>query len=110
MGTSVGSCLAILASALLSTGCFSGAVYTHVTTPLDVNLDRTPFHRGERDDSWKTLRIPLGSGFFIQIDWGSDGIADAARARGMEKVYYADLETIQVLGVWRQRWAVVYGE
>jgi hypothetical protein len=61
-----------------ATGCFSGGVYTHVTKPLDVNLDRTPVHDGGR--------------------------------AGITTIHYADLETLSVLGIWTQRWAVVYGE
>jgi hypothetical protein len=46
---------------------------------------------------------------YVQIDWGSSGIADAAREQGMNQIYYADLETLSVLGIWTQRWAIVYG-
>ena len=93
-----------------ATGCLSGGIYTHVTKPLDVNLNHTPVHDGGRGDSWKTLRIPITSGLFIQFDWGSDAIGDTARRAGMTTIHYADLETLSVLGLWTQRWAVVYGE
>ncbi len=94
----------------VSTGCLNGLVYTHVTVPLDVNLERTPVYGGAKSDSWNTLRIPLPGFLFVQADWGSSAIADAARTRGLQHVYYADLEILRVLGVWTQRWAVVYGE
>ena len=93
-----------------ATGCLSGGIYTHVTKPLDVNLNHTPVHDGGRGESWKTLRIPITSGLFIQVDWGSDAIGDTARRAGMTTIHYADLETLSVLGLWTQRWAVVYGE
>ena len=93
-----------------ATGCLSGGIYTHVTEPLDLNLDHTPVHDGRQGESWKTLRVPISGWLFIQVDWGSDAIADAARRVGITTIHYADLETLSVLGVWTQHWAVVYGE
>ena len=53
-----------------ATGCLSGGIYRHVTEPLDLNLDHTPVHDGARGGSWKTLRIPTGTGVMLQVDWG----------------------------------------
>jgi hypothetical protein len=102
--------LALAACLVAATGCLSGGIYTHVTRPLDLNLDHTPVHDGKSGDSWKTLHIPITSGLFVQFDWGSDAIGDGARKAGITTIYYADLETLQVLGIWSQRWAIVYGE
>jgi hypothetical protein len=89
----------------------TGCLYTHVTQPLDVNFDNTPVHDGRRgDEAWNTLRIPVSLFLVIQVDWGTDAIGDAAREAGMTTIHYADLETLSVLGIWTQRWAVVYGE
>jgi hypothetical protein len=97
--------LALLAAATTPLGCLSGAIYTHVTVPLDVNLDRTPVHDDyARDEAWNTLQ------YYVRIDWGSDGIGDIAKEHGFTRVHYADLETLSVLGIWTQRWARVYGE
>ena len=98
----------LLIACLGSTGC----IYSHTVMPLDVNLNETPVYPGRQgDDSWKTLRIPLiVVPAYVQFDWGSSGIADAAHAQGMTEIYYADLETLSVLGLWQQRWAIVYGK
>ncbi len=93
-----------LAAPLLATGCLSGAIYTHVTVPLDVDLGRTPVHRAEARDSWNTLQ------YYVRLDWGSDGLGDVAKRYGFTRIHYADLETLSVLGIWRQQWARVYGE
>lgn len=87
-----------------STGCLSGGLYTHITVPLDVNLDQTPVHPNEAKDSWNSFN------YYIRVDWGSYGIGDIAKRHGLKRVHYADLETLIVLGVWQQRWAHVYGE
>jgi len=96
-------------------GCVSGAIFTHVTVPLDVDLDATPAHEDRFthgfDDSWKTLVIPLiGIGGRVQFDWGDMSIATAIEEADLETVHYADLETLSILGLWTQRWVHVYGE
>lgn len=85
-------------------GCGYGFVYTHVTEPLDADFDRTPVQTGSADDSVKSFR------YYVQVDWGQGAIGAIAKEHGLERVYYADLETIRVLNVWTQRFVVVYGD
>ena len=93
---------------LAGTGCAaapSGALYTNVTRPLDLNLDRTPAHTGvQPQDSNNTFQ------FYVRIQWGSDGIGDVAKREGFTRIHYADLQTLTILGIWTQRWVHVYGE
>jgi hypothetical protein len=91
-------------AALLCTGCLQGLIYSRVTVPLDVNLDATPVHAERAHDSWNTLQ------YYVSVDWGSIGLGDVAKEHGFERIYYADLETLSVLGIWTQRTAHVYGE
>ena len=101
--------LVLLASVLLaSTGCISGSVFRNTTQPLDVNLDATPVHAGGRGTSHKTVVIPYP--VRMQFDWGSTAIADGMKSVGMTRAYYADLQTLSILGLWTQRWIHVYGE
>ena len=101
----------MLAAGLIACLGSTGCIYSHTVMPLDVNFNETPVHPGRKtDDSWNTLRIPLvWVPGYVQIDWGSSGIADAARAQGMTEIDYADLETLSVLGIWTQHWVRVYG-
>ncbi len=94
---------------LVGSGCVSGAIYSHTTVPLDVNFEGVPQKPDHRGPSWKTLSIPVYYGR-LRFDWGSTAVADAARRAGIETVYYADLETRSVLGVWTRRTIHVYGE
>ena len=41
--------------------------------------------------------------------WDTNGIGEIGKENGLEEVYYADLETLSVLGIWTQRWVHVYG-
>jgi hypothetical protein len=102
----IGSLAAVL---MFSSGCLGGAIYTHTTVPLDVNLKDTPQKPAHHGGSWKTLEIPA---YYtnLRFDWGSIGVGDAVEQAGIKTVYYADLETLSVLGVWTQRTIHVYGE
>lgn len=85
-------------------GCVAGLVYTHTTQPLDLNLRETPLGTlaGAQDSKDLDLR-------YIRIVWDGNDIASAAEAAGMNEVHFADLETLSILGVWRQDWVHVYG-
>jgi len=85
------------------TGC-TGLIYTHIVEPLDVNLNDTPvFTTRPAKGDVKRIR------YYVEIEWDSRGIGDVAKKAGMTEVYYADLETLTVLGVWTQRFVHVYG-
>jgi len=97
--------LAVWIGFLSLTSCSSGYIYTHVTRPLDINYSCTP----------TPLDKVVGKGdvkhfrYYIEIDWDSNAIGDIARKHGIETLYYADLETISVLRVWRQKYVHLYG-
>ncbi len=99
--------LAVLGLALVLTGCgATGVIYTHIITPLDVNLNNTPvFDRRAKKRDTKQVRLP-----YINIQWDTNAIGDIMKKHGLTKVYYADLETLSVLGIWTQKFVIVYGE
>jgi hypothetical protein len=90
-----------------SLGCMSAVIYSHVTVPLDTNLNHTPVNdapAGYIPDSKNSFQ------YYIRVDWGSDAIGDIARKHGFSRVDYADLETLTVLWVWSQERVHLYGE
>ncbi len=98
-------CLSILATVSIITGCgTTGIIYKHVTTPLDINMSRTPFSVVEKEGDIKELAID------VRFLWGSNAIGDIAKANGMETVYYADIEELQILGYWSQHTIHIYGK
>ncbi len=83
----------------------SGCIYTHIITPLDVNLNNTPvFDRLATKRDTKQVRLP-----YINLQWDSNAIGDIMKRAGLTEVHYADLETLSVLGIWSQRFVTVYG-
>jgi len=112
------ACLAALA-ALLSVGCGAvvsnghavlvGVVYTRVKYPLTSDLDRTP--TAEAAGSGKVIRIkePV-SGYGIYAEFNSNAIGEIARSNGLKTLYYADIERLSILGIWRHDEITLCGE
>ncbi|MCA8949179.1 MAG: hypothetical protein KDE27_06740 [Planctomycetes bacterium] len=94
-----------LGACALASGCTSGLIYTHTVRPLTTNFNKTPV--GERSEigDVKDLRV-----YNIEVQWDSNAVGDVARKHGFEELYYADLETLSILGVWTQQWLHLYGK
>ena len=84
--------------------CTTGAIYTRITVPLDLDSDATVYHRHDEAESADSLNLNV-----LRVVWGGNGLAQTAREHGFESIAYADLEILQVLGVWRQEFAIIYG-
>jgi hypothetical protein len=82
----------------------SGILYTHTVEPLTTNFDRTPTGTAQADGDVKQLRV-----YNIEVRWDSNAIGEIAKQAGLQEVYYADLETLSILGIWTQKFAHVYG-
>lgn len=99
---------------LLTAGCAAtllrGAVFTWVTVPLTRDLDQTPV-KGTEDISGRMIHIKepfSGYGFYTEVD--SNAVGDIARKYNLNKVYFADKEIFNILGVWNTETVHVYGE
>ena len=105
--------------ALVSTGCGAvvkkghgiliGALYTRVKLPLTTDLNQTP--AAVDIGSGKIVRIkePLSS-YGIYAEFNSNAIGEIAKRHGLKTVYYADVERLSILGIWRHDEVIVCGE
>ncbi len=83
----------------------TGLIFQRTVEPLDLNLDRTPvFDRTGRSD---VRRIEYN---FVDVRWHTNAIGDIMNKAGLDTVYYADVETFSVLGIWTQCRVHVYGK
>ncbi len=96
-----GLVLSLFASQLLL-GCI-GLVYNHTTQPLTLDMNETPVVRESSKGNVKTFQ------YYVRVQWDKNGIGQIATEYGFDEVYYADLETLRILGIWTQRWVHVYG-
>jgi hypothetical protein len=111
-------CLAALI-ALMSTGCGAvvknghavlvGAVYTRVKFPLTTDLNHTPAAVDTGEGKIVRIKEPF-SGYGIYAEFNSNAIGEIAKRHGLKKVYYADIERLSILGIWRHDEVIVCGE
>ncbi len=98
-------CCLLLVTAMM--GCHPyGAVFHHTISPLDLNMSQTPTGlKANRRGDIKHFRYNL-----IDLSAGTNGIGDIARKQGMKTIYFAELEKLSILGIWKQEFVRVYGE
>lgn len=95
-----------LALLLTSSGCAGGLIYTHTVVPLTTNFRATPVQPGP-GAKMDVKHLTLYRANFV---WDENAIAEIAREFDFETIHYADLEIVNVIGVWRQYKIVVYGK
>jgi len=88
----IGARLAL--AALLSPGC--APLFAWRTTPLSIPLENAPVVRADR--SHKSGAVGHVEYHSAVIEFHSNAIGDLARRLGLEEVYYADLESLIILG------------
>lgn len=82
-----------------------GYIFHHTTRPLDSNMNRTPAMANNSPEG----DIKHFSYNVIDIRVGKNGIGDIAREYGLTEIYFADIETLRILGIWEQEFVHVYG-
>ena len=97
--------VAILGALLLS-GCMHGLLYENVTEPLTIDFHNTPVGDGF---SGKSDVKEVRYNFYARVIWDENSIGSIAKEAGFSEIYYADLQTFSILGIWNQYRVRVYG-
>jgi hypothetical protein len=88
-------------------GCTQGMLYTHTTKPLTTNFQVTSTGSATKNAAGSTKHIHIQ----LQATWDSNGIGEIATKNGINKIYYADMERINILfGTWEQEYIHIYGQ
>ncbi|NTW59186.1 MAG: hypothetical protein HGB21_10840 [Nitrospirae bacterium] len=95
---------AALAFALVLGGCTYGILYTRTVEPLTLNHLTTPVAGAEGVNDIKHIQLP-----YVGITWGDISFGAVAKEKGLQELYYADLESLNVLSIWRQYTVHLYG-
>ena len=93
----------LLTLAVATSGCVRAALYSRTVQPLTTDFRATPVAPDRSESDIKTVT------FYVDVEWGDNGIGEIARQKGIAEIYYADVETITVLGYWKQHYVRVYG-
>jgi hypothetical protein len=93
----------LVALALLAAPLLSGCLYTHIQTPLDIDLDRTQLGDKIGKAQWQSV--------LWAVAWGDAGTQAAARQGGLKIINHADSETFVILfGLYASQTTILYGE
>lgn len=100
----------VIVSLLLLCGCVRGLIYHHATEPLTTDFHNTPVGDGFSGESdVKEVNLRYNTFIFLRLLWDENSIGTIAKESGFSEIYYADLETFSVLGIWTQYRVHVYG-
>jgi hypothetical protein len=102
--------LVALVGAGLLAGCSTpGLLYTDITLPLTVDMNRTPRAPDASGTSQRSIRAPM-SGAGIRAEWSERPPGESAKIGGLDSVSYADMHRYSVLGgLWASATVLVYG-
>ena len=92
-------------------GCslLTGMVFTHIRVPYTTDLHSTPVTDIHSNGMIIRIEEPV-SGYGLYTEFNSNAIGDIAKKHGLSKVYFADLETFNILGIWKHEKLHIYGE
>ncbi len=90
-------------------GSLQGFFLTYTKIPYTIDLHNTPVGSKKGKGTVIQIKEPV-SGYGIYTELNSNAIGDIAKKNGMKKVYYADLEILIVLRVWKHNKINIYGE
>jgi hypothetical protein len=86
-----------------------GLVFNHTTLPLTTDINNTPADVTHAEGKIIQIKEPF-SGYGLYAEWDSNAIGDIAKANGLKKVYYADMEVFSIFSIWTKRKVHIYGE
>ena len=106
--------------AVLLSGCSSlsvidmapsggGRLFTYTKKPYTVDLHNTPVPVSSGMGKIIRLKEPF-SGYGVSAEFDSNAIGDIAHDNDLKEVYFADMEEISFLGIWKVHRLYVYGE
>jgi hypothetical protein len=94
----------VLAVLLVLTGCTTGILFQHTKVPLTHDYHANPSGAAGAESDIKHIQVP-----YVGIMWGDASLADIARQKGLQELYYADAELLSILTIWRQYTVHLYG-
>ena len=90
-------------------GISTGRVFTHIRVPNTRDLNNTHVTNIHANGLIIHVEEPI-SGYGLYTEFNSNAIGDIAKSHGLTKVYFADIEIFDVLGIWHHEKLHIYGE
>ena len=96
---------------IVSSGC--GLLYTNTTRPLSKDFDNTPIGSKKCTISSYKINVPLLplTTSRVSAEWDKELISEASRKAGIKKIYYTEIQTLDVLlSTYRRQTIIIYGD
>ncbi len=101
----------ILITLLILSGCGKyGLIYSHVKTPLDTNMNKTPIQIKSAEGDIRHVIVILQAGFGFLAALDSAAVGEIAKRHDIKTVYYSDLEEVHVLSLFATYTVHIYGK
>jgi hypothetical protein len=103
--------LLIVPIIIISSGC--GLLYTNVTRPLSRDFDNTPIGSKKCTISSYKINVPLLplTTSRVSAEWDTELISEASRKAGIQKIYYTDVKTVDILlSTIKRQTIIIYGD
>ncbi len=91
-------------------GTFLGGIYSHTIEPLTFNPEPTEIEANGKEGRGRIdqFQYPLSSAISVRL--GKNGLGDIAKAHGIEKIDFADIERWSAaFGLWSMEVVHIYG-
>jgi hypothetical protein len=101
----------ILSIMIASSGC--GLLFTNTTRPLSRDFNNTPIGTKKCTISSYKINVPLMplTTSRVSAEWDAERISEASRKAGIQKIYYTELQTLEILfSTLRRQTIVIYGD
>ena len=87
-----------------------GQLYTNVTLPFSTNFHDSAIGTKSCFLDEFQVREPV-SGYGLTVEWSTDRILAAARAAGISRISYTELQTVSYLfGIYKRQRLVIHGD
>lgn len=101
----------IVCMIIASSGC--GLLFTNTTRPLSRDFDNTPIGTKKCTISSYKINLPLLplTTSRVSVEWDTERISETSRKAGIQKIYYTDVKTVDILlSTIRRQTIVIYGD
>jgi TRL (tRNA-associated locus)-like protein len=83
-----------------------GFAFTYTTYPITTNFNRTPVAHRAPGDAGSIFKLEYRN---IRVLWGDNAIGSLGKVAGFDEIDYADISTLDILGVFTMYRVRVYG-
>jgi hypothetical protein len=84
-------------------------IYTNITTPYSTWY-KTKDHKGTPVGTKECTIDDYTVRYYASVEWTVDVILQEAKQAGMKEIYYIDLKTLSILGVFQHNYYIVHGD